>query len=278
MSRSGAARGMAQVMTVLRRPCSGSGNCWADLSCPDQCGPWWSSGGRRGERAGGTVTGPRRVAVGVVAAVALIVVVRAGTHRPTPVKPPAEPARPVIEADEATTTTPAAVQSTTSTTSTTSATSAEGGAGVGERAAATFENAVDEAPVAPADHWRALLATDAPRPGLYRLMGDPAGSDLPPAVAARAAVTGSRFVVADVTGVGREAFPGWWGERPPVPVAATARVLAAGAASYGSLVQVVVVWDGTAPDGSALGEQASTVFLDSTSSDVFVPVHPGEVR
>ncbi len=131
--------------------------------------------------------------------------------------------------------------------------------------------------MAPADQWRALLATDAPRPGLYRMMGDPASSDLPPAVAARAAVTGSRFVVADVTGVGREAFPSWWGERPPVPLAATARVLAAGAASYGSLVQVVVVWDGTAPDGGALGERASTVLLDSTSSEVFVPVHPGEV-
>jgi len=214
--------------------------------------------------------------VALVAAVALVVVVRAGSHRSPPAKEPAEQAWPVIEAEEATSTTPAAVPSTPSTASTTSA---EGAAGVEEeRAAAALENAEDEDPVAPADQWRSLLATDAPRAGLDRMMGDPASSDLPPAVAARAAATGSRFVVADVTGVGREAFPSWWGERPPVPMAATARVLAAGAASYGSLVQVVVVWDGTAPDGSALGEQASTVLLDSTSSDVFVPVHPGDVR
>lgn len=212
----------------------------------------------------------------LAAAVALVVVVRAGSHRPPPAKEPAEQAWPVIEAEEATTTTPTAVPSTTSTASTTSA---EGAAGVEEeRTAAALENAEDEDPVAPADQWRALLATDAPRPGLYRLIGDPASSDLPAAVAARAAATGSTFVVADVTGVGREAFPGWWGERPPVPVAATARVLAAGAGSYGSLVQVVVVWDGTAPDGSALGERTTTVVLDSTSSDVFVPVRPGDVR
>lgn len=127
------------------------------------------------------------------------------------------------------------------------------------------------------DEWRALLETDAPRASLYRLIGDPASSDLPPAVAARAASAGSVFVVADATGRGREAFPSWWRERPTEPVAATARVLAAGAASFGPLIQVVVVWDGAAPDGGALGERTTTVFLDSTISDAFVPVHPGEV-
>lgn len=215
--------------------------------------------------------GRRGVAVGLAAVVALVVVVRAGSHRPLSAKAPAEPAGPVIEAEESTTT-PTAAPSTTSTSSTWRE------AGVEERAAAALEAGHEEDAVAPADQWRALLATDAPRAGLYRLIGAPASSDLPPAVAARAATAGSKFVVADVTGVGREAFPGWWAERPPVPEAATARVLAAGAASYGPLVQVVVVWDGTAPDGSALGERTTTVVLDSTSADVFVPVHPGEVR
>lgn len=233
------------------------------------------------EGAGGVI-GPRGVAVGAVAVVALVVAVRGSSHRASPAKV-AEPVWPMIEAEDAPATSTAAtvVASSTTTASPASTSSAgEGGVG-GEEAgghAAALEADGEEEALAPADQWRALLATDAPRADLYRLIGDPASSDLPPAVAARAAATGSRFVVADVTGVGREAFPGWWGERPPEPEAATAGVLAAGAASYGPLVQVVVVWDGTAPDGGALGERTSTVVLDSTSSDVFVPVRPGEVR
>ena len=221
--------------------------------------------------------GPRGVAGGAVAVVALVLAVR-GVHRPPLAKVAAEPAWPAIEAEDAPPTPAAATTVTPSTTSPTSAAAAEsGGAGEAEGHAAELEAGGEEEALAPADQWRALLATDAPRAGLYRLIGDPVSSDLPPAVAVRAASTGSRFLVADVTGVGREAFPGWWGERPAVPVAATARVLAAGAASYGPLVQVVVVWDGAAPDGSVLGERTSTVVLDSTSSDVFVPVHPGDV-
>ena len=220
--------------------------------------------------------GPRGVAVGAVAVVAMIVAV-GGVHRSPPAKVAAEPVWPAIEAEDVP---PKPIAATTVTPVPTPTTSAieDGMTGEAEGHAAVLEAGGEEEALAPADQWRALLATDAPRAGLYRLIGDPAGSDLPPAVAARAVSTGSRFVVADVTGVGREAFPGWWVQRPPVPVAATARVLAAGAGSYGSLVQVVVVWDGTAPDGSVLGERTSTVVLDSTSSDVFVPVHPGEVR
>ena len=218
--------------------------------------------------------GPRGVAVGAAAVVALIVAVR-GVHRPPPAKVAAVPAWPAIEAEGAPpTSSPAPPATTTSTSPSAAGIGVVAGAAEGD--AAALEAGGEEEALAPADQWRALLATDAPRAGLYRLIADPANSDLPPAVAARAASTGSVFVVADVTGVGREAFPGWWGERPAVPVAATARVLVAGAASYGPLVQAVVVWDGTAPDGGALGERTSTVVLDSTSSDVFVPVHPGE--
>ena len=222
----------------------------------------------------GAVIGPRGVAVGAVAVVALIVAVR-GVHRPPSAKV-AGPAWPAIEAEDAPPT-PTAATTVTTMSPTAAAAAGSGGAGEAEGHAAELEAGGEEEALAPPDQWRALLATDAPRAGLYRLIGDPASSDLPPAVSARAASTGSRFLVADVTGVGRETFPDWWGERPAVPVAATARVLAAGAAAYGPLVQVVVVWDGTAPDGSVLGERTSTVVLDSTSSDVFVPVHPGDV-
>jgi len=130
--------------------------------------------------------------------------------------------------------------------------------------------------VAPADQWRGLLASDAPREGLFRLIADPRSSDLPAAAAARAASAGSTFVVADASGEGREAFPGWWGDRPAVPVATGVRVLAAGAASAGRLVQVVVVWDGTSPAGVPLGERTSTVFFELNGS-VLMPVHPGDV-
>ena len=217
--------------------------------------------------------GPRGAAAVAVAVVAMVVVVR-GVHRPSPARVGTAPAWPEIEAaDEIplTATTAAGMPSTTPTAG------ERGAGGEAEVHPAVLEAGGEEEALAPADQWRALLATDAPRAGLYQLIGDPASSDLPPAVAARAASTGSRFLVADVTGAGREAFPGWWAQRPAEPVAATAQVLAAGAASYGPLVQVVVVWEGAAPDGSALGEQTSTVVLDSTSSDVFVPVRPGDV-
>ena len=218
-----------------------------------------------------------RGVVAAAAVVAVVVVVRGGSHRRPPAKAASEPAWPVIEAEEAPST-PTSVAVMPPTTTGTPAVVEDGAAGQAEGDAAAVEAAGEEVALGPADQWRALLGTDAPRAGVYRLIGDPASSDLPAAVAARAASTGSRFVVADVTGVGREAFAGWWAQRPVVPVAATARVLAAGAASYGPLVQVVVVWDGTAPDGGDLGARTTTVLLESPHPEVFVPVHPGETR
>lgn len=234
---------------------------------PDGPGSGWASWGGGRSVMGGRGLG---VVVGVVGLVAVIGVSRGGSHRPPPPTSAAErvwPEEAQVEPDASPTTVAAA---STTTPSTAEIVGVEG-------QAAALEAGGEEEAMAPADQWRALLATDAPRAGLYRLIGDPASSDLPPAVAARAASTGSVFVVADATGVGREAFPGWWGDRSSEPVAATARVLAAGAATYGPLVQVVVVWDGSAPDGEPLGERTSTVFLAATASDGFVPVHPGEV-
>jgi len=222
----------------------------------------------------------RLLVVGAVAVVAAVAIVRASNRSAPPAGPSSmeaatEPVTAVEEPGEVT------VESASTTVpSTTSSTSAavETGPGVGQLGEAQAAEAVEAgaAAVAPADQWRALAASDAPREDLYRLMRDPASSDLPPAVAARAAKVGAAFTAADASGEGREAFPSWWGDRPPEPVASNVRVLAAGAASYGRLVQVVVVWDGTAPDGTPLGEQTSTVFLEATSSG-FVPLHPGDV-
>jgi len=223
----------------------------------------------------------RLLVVGAVAVVAAVLIVRASTRPAPPAVPssmeaPTEPVTAVEEPGEV-----AVGSASTTVPSTTSSTSAavETGPGVGQLGEAQAAEAVEagSAAVAPADQWRALAASDAPREDLYRLMRDPASSDLPPAVAAQASKVGAAFTVADASGVGREAFPDWWRERPPVPVAAEVRVLAAGAAAYGRLVQVVVVWDGTAPDGPALGERTSTVLLQVTSSG-FVPIHPGDAR
>jgi len=222
----------------------------------------------------------RLLVVAAVAVVAAVVIVRASARSAPPADPssPEAAVEPVTAADE-----PGEVDvEATSTTvpSTTSSTSAavETGPSVGQLGEAQAAEAVEagEGAVAPADQWRALAASDAPREDLFRLMRDPASSDLPPAVAAQASKVGAAFTVADASGEGRGAFPGWWGDRPPEPVASNVRVLAAGAASYGRRVQVVVVWDGTEPDGSPLGEQTSTVLLEPTRSG-FVPLHPGDV-
>lgn len=221
------------------------------------------------------MTSRRLLAIATVAVVAIVVMVRVTGRTAPPSRPPAtdsattvyEPGVPELGAE------PTTVATSTST----STPPAEVGPSASQLGEAQTAEAVEAGAVAPApaDQWRALVASDAPRQGVYRLIGDPANSDLPATVATRAAAAGSAFTVADASGVGREAFGDWWGERPPVPVAAEVRVLAAGAASYGRLVQVVVVWDGTAPDGTALGERTSTVLLEPTSSG-FVPIHPGD--
>lgn len=110
---------------------------------------------------------------------------------------------------------------------------------------------------------------DRPTDGQLQADLDKATGGLPPAAAAALTRLGVAVVRADLTGVGRAQFPGYW---PPTAGQATAgpqldvmTVDAAGAralARDGTRVQVTVIWSGLNPAGLRLARQHSTVELD----------------
>lgn len=134
-------------------------------------------------------------------------------------------------------------------------------------------------PVKPIERWRVLLASDAPRADVYAVISHPANSDVGEEAAALADL-GARVAVADVSGQGREEFPGFWptnDSRGGAPRASDVQVLASGASKRGTgTVEVLVVWQGTDSYGQPTGEETSTVFLREGRNG-WQPVHSWEV-
>lgn len=118
--------------------------------------------------------------------------------------------------------------------------------------------------------WHQQLAT-LPSDDVTRMIDDGVGSDLPGDHRRLAAEVAGRFVVADLSGEGRDEFPDRWAGQgatagPALPCCTDVTVLAAGASGYpvdDDLVLALVVWTATPVNGIAhLDErEASFVFL-----------------
>lgn len=118
--------------------------------------------------------------------------------------------------------------------------------------------------------WYQQLAT-LPFDDVTRMIDDGVGSDLAGDRRRLAAEVAGRFVVADLSGEGRDEFPGWWDGQgstagPALACCTDVTVLAAGASGYPAdddLVLALVVWTATPVNGvTHLDErEASFVFL-----------------
>ena len=161
---------------------------------------------------------------------------------------------------------PGAPSTTTSAPSSTSSTTVVGGEGPSD---------AGRGPVV--DQWRVLLGSDAPQAEVWALLSDPVNSDLDPAEAGTAAATARAVMLADATGVGRDAFPGYW----PAPGTARseaccpqASVAAAGAGRGPApgVAEALVVWrrqPGAPPE-------VTSVLLRRTGRG-WAPVHPWQL-
>ncbi len=126
--------------------------------------------------------------------------------------------------------------------------------------------------------WRLLLRSDAPAEHVWALISNPANSDAPPGVAASAAEVARDVASAELSGHGREAFPGYWTSTaagPVQPCCPDARILAAGAGLAGvtGVLEALVVWQST-PGSTA---QLSTVYLHVGLGGVLTPLHAWEM-
>jgi hypothetical protein len=138
----------------------------------------------------------------------------------------------------------------------------------------------------PAVIWYQQLST-LPFEDVTRLIAEGIGSDLAAADQQAARDVASRFVTADLTGVGRDQFPRWQ-EAGDLAAPARAccrdvRILAAGAARYPAeppLSLALVVWSATPVEGGAPFDawEASFVFLAPEGPGGFVPVDPSTVQ
>ncbi|GAC1590026.1 MAG: hypothetical protein NVS3B21_07200 [Acidimicrobiales bacterium] len=96
-------------------------------------------------------------------------------------------------------------------------------------------------------------------------LSDPKGSGLDAELARQLTMIGVAVVRADVTGIGRDAYPGYWSSSSYTPCCSTIRELGAGARpsiTHPGEVEVTTVWDADRADGGpALRHQQSIVRL-----------------
>ena len=122
-------------------------------------------------------------------------------------------------------------------------------------------NAATSNTTEPVDPWSDISDGATSEADYLARLNDPARSDLPPQTAATLAQLGADVVRADLSGEGRERFPGYWSS---AAAAATARctdvvIEAAGAASLPGSTgsRVAVVWSGVC--GSVRSTERTTV-------------------
>jgi hypothetical protein len=111
----------------------------------------------------------------------------------------------------------------------------------------------------------------------YRALNDPKRSGLEPKLASQLAGLGAQVVKADVTGVGRDAYPDYWAGGQYRPCCQSISVQAAGArrsATHPGMIEVIVAWSAQRLDnGPALTNQVETVTFEQLGTD-WRPVHP----
>lgn len=106
-------------------------------------------------------------------------------------------------------------------------------------------------------------------------LSDPKGSGLDAELARQLTMIGVGVVRADVTGIGRDVYPGYWSSSSYTPCCSAIRELGAGARpsiTHPGEVEVTTVWDADRADGGpALRHQQSIVRLHQ-SPDGWQPV------
>jgi hypothetical protein len=106
---------------------------------------------------------------------------------------------------------------------------------------------------------------------VYKSLNDPKRSGLDPKVASQLAALGAKVVTADVTGVGRSAFPNYWSGGQYRPCCQSVIIHAAGArpaATRPGMVQVIVAWSAQrANNGPALDNQGETITFGRVGSN-----------
>ncbi len=98
---------------------------------------------------------------------------------------------------------------------------------------------------------------------------------LPPTTAADVAAIASRVLTADLTGIGRGEFPGYWPGEPDQAACRAVQVTstAVHTNATGDLADVTLLWTGTRTDGTTVDDQPATVRLHHTDG-TWTPVHP----
>jgi hypothetical protein len=112
---------------------------------------------------------------------------------------------------------------------------------------------------------------------VYKSLNDPKRSGLDPKLASQLAALGTQVVKADVTGVGRNAFPNYWAGGDYRPCCQSVVIHAAGARPSGTragMVQVIVAWSAQrANNGPSLDNQVETITFGKVGSN-WEPVPP----
>jgi hypothetical protein len=112
---------------------------------------------------------------------------------------------------------------------------------------------------------------------VYKSLNDPKRSGLDPKLASQLAALGTQVVKADVTGVGRDAFPNYWAGGQYRPCCQSITIHAAGARPAGTrpgMVQVVVAWSAQrANNGPSLDNQLETITFGKVGTK-WQPVPP----
>ena len=158
-------------------------------------------------------------------------------------------------------------------------------AAAGSVAVAASRTSASPKPPAPA-----VAADKGPSPDqVLTQLSDPKSSGLDAELARQLTSIGVAVVRADVTGVGRDAYPGYWSSSSYTPCCSAIRELGAGARpsiTHPGEVEVITVWDADRTDGGpALRHQQSIVRLhqsptgwqpisDQPGSDASPNAHP----
>lgn len=149
-----------------------------------------------------------------------------------------------------------------------------------------------DAAVAPGiDQWRFLLGTDITPDDLADLISDPASSDLDLETWEETTAVAAEVVTADLTGEGRDRWPGYWeiasdlpsndpgGARPAYQ---DLRILGVGASAgpADGVVAVMVLWSATPTDPLAdppAGIPNHVILLHVGDDGGWEPIHPWEL-
>jgi len=133
-----------------------------------------------------------------------------------------------------------------------------------------------------AAHPDAALAGDGPPSDAVLQAGldATAAAGIPPGTVAAVLITACQVLVADITGVGRAAFPGYWSSGTFQPAyhdvhIQAATVTSAAVSPHGGPAQldVTLLWTGAQADGVIAESQEATVRLRSAGGS-WTPVHP----